>query len=96
MANQAAMMIRFNGDPDELLRRYLSARDHWLETRDPGCNPPMLHAVLSGENGIVVINGFPDVQQAHMFGRSMGACMKQAGLRPAGHERSRIEKLQWR
>lgn len=95
MSDLAAMILRFEGDPDDLLQRYQTARGRWLETRDPDCDPPTLHAILRAKDAIVIINGCANSEQAHQFGRAMGACMKQAGLRPAGHERFRIEKLGW-
>jgi hypothetical protein len=45
MSNPIAVILRFNGDPDDLLGRFEQARKSWIETQGDGNNPPTFFAI---------------------------------------------------
>ncbi len=49
MSDPIAVILRFNGDPDDLLGRFGQARKSWIEAQDDGWNPPIFFAICEAE-----------------------------------------------
>jgi hypothetical protein len=97
MADPAAVIIRFNGDPDDLFERFERARRLWIEAQTGEYDPPAFYAACKTDEGIVVVNGW-ETDAAHWaFAHRMGPFLEAVGMRKAGHshEHLRIERLGW-
>jgi hypothetical protein len=55
MADPIAVIIRFNGDPDDLFERFERARRLWIEAQDGDYDRPAFYAVCKADDGIVVV-----------------------------------------
>ncbi len=87
MSDPIAVIIRFNGDSDDLLGRFEQARRSWTEAQDDGYNPPAFFAVCRAKEGIVIVTGWQAEEDHKAFREQMGAHLEAAGMgRPDAHE----------
>lgn len=96
MSNPIAVILRFNGDPEDLLGRFEQARKSWIEAQDDGYNPPGFFAICKAEDGIVLVTGWEAAQDHKTFRKQMMPHLQAAGVsRPHAHEQLRIARLGW-
>lgn len=90
------MIVRFKGDPDDLLARFEQARQSWIEAQSGNYNPPIFFAVCKSDEGIVLIDGWASDEDHKAFGERMGPHLQAAGMQSPDHlEHLWIEKLDW-
>ena len=96
MANRIATILRFNGDPDDLLGRFEQARQSWTEAHVSDYNPPTFFAVCKAEEGIVLVAAWEAEDDHKAFRRQMMPHLHAAGVaRPEAHEHFEITRLGW-
>lgn len=96
MSDPIAVIVRFNGDPDDLLGRFEQARKSWIEAQDDGYNPPAFYAVCKTAEGIVVVDGWETDEDHKAFGHRMGPHLQAVGMgMPHDSEHLWIAKLGW-
>jgi hypothetical protein len=96
MTHPIAVIVRFNGDPDDLLERFERARRLWIDAKDDDYARPTFYAVCKTNDGIAVINAWETEDDHEAFGRRMGTHLRAVGIaHPDQHEHLRIEKLGW-
>ena len=92
-----AVIVRFNGDADELFDDFEKARQQWIAAREGGgYNPPNFYAVGKTDDGIVIVDCF-DTDKDHLeFGENMGEYLEAVGMKGPDHlEHIDIAKLGW-
>ena len=95
MSDPIASIVRFSGEPDDLLERFERACQLWAEAQD-GYTPPAFYAACRTDDGIAIVTGWKSVADHEAFGRRMGPHLEAAGMgKPDRHEHLRIEKLGW-
>jgi hypothetical protein len=96
MADVTAVIVRFTGDPEDLLERFERARRLWIEAQNEVYRRPAFYAACRTDGGIAVINGW-ETQAAHRaFGHGLRPHLDAAGLgKPDQVERMPVEKLGW-
>jgi hypothetical protein len=96
MADPIAVIIRFNGDPDDLLARFERARRMWIESREDTYERPVLYAACKTDEGIAIVSTWQTAVAHRAFGQGLHAFIDAAGLAsPAQIERMRVQKLGW-
>jgi hypothetical protein len=96
MSDPIAVIIRFNGDPDDLFERFEKARRLWIEAQDGNYNPPAFYAVCKTDDGIAIVDGWETDAAHKAFGRRMGPHLEAVGMGMPDHlEHMWIEKLGW-
>jgi hypothetical protein len=96
MADPTAVIVRFTGDPDDLLERFERARRLWIESQHGDYQRPAFYAACKTDDGIVVINGWETHAAHRAFGHGLGPHLEAAGMgRPDQVERMPIGKLGW-
>jgi hypothetical protein len=91
-----AVLIRFKGDPDDLLERYERARRRWIEAQDGDYERPVSYATSKTDEGIAILNVWENAREHRAFGQGMHAHLHALGVgEPDEIERMRIEKLGW-
>jgi hypothetical protein len=76
--SQMMVTIRFEGDADELFKKWQRAVELWeKEFETPG---PATIVGRGEDGGIFVVNVFPDDAAHTYFGRNMGGPMEAVGL----------------
>jgi hypothetical protein len=91
-----AVIIRFNGDPDDLLERFERARQMWIEAQDPDYEKPVFYAACRTGDGIAVVNVWASAIAHRSFGQGLHSYIDAAGLdAPVDIERMQIEELGW-
>lgn len=96
MAVPIAVIIRFGGDPDDLLERFERARRLWMESQDPGFERPVFHAACRTEDGIAIVTVWETAVGHRAFGQGLHSVLDATGLpAPERIERMRIERLGW-
>jgi hypothetical protein len=89
-----AVLLRFNGDPDDLLGRFEQALGAWVEAQNDDYSAPTMFAICRKKNGIVVLSGWENVDAHKAFGQQMGSYLEAVGMtRPDEHEHLRIAQL---
>lgn len=58
MADGIAVIVRFNGDPDDLIERFERARQLWIEAQGGDYQRPAFYASCKTDDGIAVIDGW--------------------------------------
>jgi hypothetical protein len=97
MPERVATIIRFDGDPENLLQRFELARRSWVDAHE-GYEPPVFYAICKTENetGIVVIFAWNTDADHEAFGKRMAVHLRSAGMgRPNHRERLPIANLGW-
>ena len=96
MADPIAVIIRFRGDPDDLIGRFENARERWAEAQDDAYGRPVFYAACKSDEGIVIVTGWETALSHRAFGHPMGPHLQAAGMGLPDHiERLRIAKLGW-
>ncbi len=99
MADEApiAVIVRFNGDADELYAGFEKARQQWIVARrESGYNPPNFYAVAKTDDGIVLVDCFDNDDDHKEFGENMGEYLDAAGMPAPDHlEHLEVSKLGW-
>ena len=96
MTDPIAVIVRFNGDPDDLFDRFERARQLWIEAQNGDYSPPVFYAVCKTDDGIVIVDGFETDAAHEAFGRRMGPHLEAVGMGMPDHlEHLWIEKLCW-
>jgi heme-degrading monooxygenase HmoA len=96
MSKPLAVIMRFAGDPEELLERFERARRLWIEAQDSGYEPPVFYAACRTDEGIAIVSGWESAAAHRAFGQGLHRHIETAGLNmPTGIERMRIEQLDW-
>src|SRR5918994_3569445 len=96
MAVPIAVMIRFKGDPDELLERFERARRLWIEAQDSAYERPAFYAACKTGDGIVIVSGWESAPAHRAFGEGIDPHIAAVGMgTPDQIDRLRIEKLGW-
>jgi hypothetical protein len=91
-----AVIVRFSGDPDELLERFERARRLWIEAQDDDYSRPVFYAACKTDDGILVINGWETKADHNAFRRGLRPHLEAVGIgRPDQHEHLSIERLGW-
>jgi hypothetical protein len=96
MSKPLAVIIRFSGDPDDLLPRFERARELWIDTQGGDFEPPVFYAACKTDDGIAIVSGWRTAAAHRAFGQGLHPHIDAAGLRmPAAIERIQIEQLGW-
>lgn len=96
MSNPIAVILRFNGDPDDLLRRFEQARESLIEAQDDGYNRSAFFALCKADEGVVLVTGWEAEKDHKAFRKQMMPHLQAVGVgRPEGHENLRIAQLGW-
>jgi hypothetical protein len=90
-----AVMIRFKGDPDDLLERFESARRVWKEAQGGDYETPAFYATCREKDGILIITGWKSAAGHRAFGEDIGPQIHASGMPQPEIERLRIEMLGW-
>jgi hypothetical protein len=96
MSNPIAVILRFSGDPNDLLGRFEQARKSWIEAQRDGYNPPTFFAICNADDRIVVLSGWEAEEDHKTFAKQMMPHLHAAGVgRPTAHEQLEITRLGW-
>jgi hypothetical protein len=96
MAQPLTVIIRFTGDPDDLLERFERARQTWIRSQEGDYERPAFYAACKADNGIAIVTGWHTAPTHRAFGQEMHRHIEAAGMSlPERIERLRIEKLDW-
>jgi hypothetical protein len=96
LTDPIAVIVRFNGKPDDLLERVERARRLWIEAQGDDYNRPVFYAACKTSDGIVIINCWETNADHERFGRRMGAHLETVGIgHPDQHEHLSVERLGW-
>ena len=91
-----AVIIRFSGDPDDLLERFERARQVWIEAQGDDYERPAFYAACRTDEGIAVVNVWKDAAAHRAFGQGLHGLIEAVAMdAPDRIERMRIEKLGW-
>jgi hypothetical protein len=96
MAQPLAVLIRFNGDPDDLLERFERARQLWIEAQEGDYERPAFYAACKTDDGIAIVTGWVTAIAHRAFGQSLHPHIAAAGMSPPDQiERLRVGRLGW-
>jgi hypothetical protein len=96
MSNPIAVILRFSGDPDDLLERFEQAGKSRTEAQGSDYNPPIFFAACRADDGIVLVTGWDAEDDHKAFRKQMMPNLHAAGVgRPTGHEQLGIARLGW-
>jgi hypothetical protein len=91
-----AVIIRFTGDPEDLLERFERARRLWIEAADGDYEPPLFYAACKADDGIAIVTGWETASAHRAFGQGIHPHIAAAGMnKPDRIERMRIEQAGW-
>jgi hypothetical protein len=94
MPDPIAVVIRFSGDPDDLLERFERARQMWIEAQEVDYERPVFYAACKTDDGIAILSGWQTAVTHRAFGEGLHThAMDMDG--PDQIERLRIAKLGW-
>lgn len=95
MSNPIAVILRFKGDPDDLLGRFEQALRSLSEARYDGTRPAFF-AICKSEEGIALISGWGAEEDHKAFRKQIMSHLQAAGVsRPDVHEQLGIAQLGW-
>jgi hypothetical protein len=96
MADPIAVIIRFSGDPDDLLERFERARQRWIQAQDGDYERPVFYAAGRDQDGIAIVTGWRTAIAHRAFGHPLGPHLEAVGMgAPDRIERVRIARLGW-
>ena len=96
MADPIAVIIRFRGDPEDLLERFERARQMWVEAQGGDYERPIFYAACKTDKGIDVVSAWQTAVAHRAFGQQLHTHIDAVGMgRPDQIERLRIEQLGW-
>jgi hypothetical protein len=91
-----AVIIRFSGDPDDLLERFERARQLWVEAQDDDYERPAFYAACKTDDGIAIVSGWETAVAHRAFGQGLHPHIEAVGMgNPNQIERMRVAKLGW-
>jgi hypothetical protein len=91
-----AVIIRFSGEPDDLLERFERVRQMWIDAQDGDYERPLFYAACRSDEGIAIVAGWESAVAHRAFGQGLHSLIEAAGMgAPDQIERMRIEKLGW-
>ena len=96
MADEMMVLIRFGGNADDLLPRYLGAVKGWREgeaTKDFA--PPLMSAHMKTEDGLLVMNLWATDEDHRNFGLKVGPHLEAEGITRPWVEHYPIAHLGW-
>jgi hypothetical protein len=90
------VIIRFSGDPDDLLERFERARQLWVEAQAGDYERPVFYAACKTDDGIAIVNGWESAAAHRTFGQRLHPHIEAVGMgSPDQIERMRVAKLGW-
>ncbi|MGH2945378.1 MAG: hypothetical protein ACRDPC_03810 [Solirubrobacteraceae bacterium] len=96
MADPIAVIIRFAGDPEDLLERFERARQLWIDAQDAEYQQPAFYAACKSDDGIVIVSAWESAAAHRAFGHGIEPHVEAVGMRRPDHiERIRIKRLGW-
>jgi hypothetical protein len=96
MAIPIAVIIRFSGEPDDLLERFERARRMWIDAQDDDYERPLFYAACKTDDGIAVLNVWETAIGHRAFGQGLHSLIDAVGLgSPDRIERMRVGRLGW-
>jgi hypothetical protein len=96
MPDPIAVIIRFSGDPDDLLERFERARRMWIEGQESDYERPLFYAACRTNGGIAIVNVWRTPVAHRAFGQALHGHIDAVGLGPPEQiERIPIRKLGW-
>ena len=96
MADPITVIIRFTGDPDDLLERFEKARRSWIQAQDGDHERPLFYAACRTDDGIAIVNAWETAAAHRAFGHGIHSHVEAVGMRRPDHiERLRIKRLGW-
>jgi hypothetical protein len=96
MADPIAVIIRFSGDPDDLLERFERARQMWIEGQDGDYERPAFYAACRTADGIAIVSGWQTAVAHRGFGQRLHPHIEAMGMgTPDQIERMQIARLGW-
>lgn len=95
-ADPIAVIVRFSGDPDDLLERFERARRQWIEAQEGDYERPIFYAAGRTDDGIAVVNAWGTEAAHEAFGHGLRPHLEAVGMeRPDRLDRMRIGRLGW-
>ena len=96
VANEMMVLLRFGGDADDLLPRYLAAANRWrTDESSEGFEGPLMAAHMKTGDGLLVMNLFSTDEEHKNFGLNMGPHLEAEGLTRPWVEHFPVAKLGW-
>jgi len=90
------VIIRFRGEPDELLERFEQARQRWIEQQGSDYERPSVYAACKDDAGIAILSVWETAVAHRAFGQQLHSLIADAGLpHPERIERMKVDKLGW-
>jgi hypothetical protein len=90
------VIIRFSGDPNDLLERFERARRMWAESVGDDYERPVFYAACRTDDGIAIVTGWQSAPAHRVFGQALHTHIDAVGLSaPDRIERMRIARLGW-
>jgi len=79
LSDPTAVILRFTGDPDDLVERFEKARQLWIEAHDDDHSAPAFYAACKTRDGIVIVIGWPTNEAHEAFGPGMRTHLEAGG-----------------
>jgi hypothetical protein len=96
VANEMMVLLRFGGDADDLLPRYLAAASRWRKDEaNKGFAAPLIAAHMKTGDGLLVMNLFRNDEEHKNFGFNMGPHLEAEGLTRPWVEHFPVAALGW-
>ena len=96
MPDPLAVIIRFDGDSDDLLGRFERVRQSWTKAQGAGYERPSFYAGCRTNEGIAIVTAWESAVAHRAFGQGLHAYIDAHGMRhPDRIERLRVAKLGW-
>jgi hypothetical protein len=96
MVDPIAVIIRFTGDPDDLVERFERARQMWIEAQGDDYERPVFYAACRTDDGIAIVNCWQSAVAHRAFGQGLHPHIEAVGLSaPDRIERMRVNTLGW-
>ena len=96
VANEMMVLLRFGGDADDLLPRYLAAANRWRKDESSkGFEGPLMAAHMKTGDGLLVMNLFRTDEEHTNFGLNMGPHLEAEGLTRPWVEHFPVAQLGW-
>jgi len=80
MADPLAVIIRFRGDPDDLLSRFEDARRSWIDRQEDEHERPVFYAACRERDGIAVVTVWVSAVRHRAFGDRLHPLTEATGL----------------
>jgi hypothetical protein len=94
--DEMMVLIRFGGDADDLLPRYLNVVKRWREDEaTKHHSPPLMAAHMKTEDGLLVMNLFATDEDHKNFGEKLGPHLEAEGITRPWIEHYPIAHLGW-